>query len=340
MTPDDHDDALLEMADCALRAFEESKHPRATDGKFGSGGGGEGGGSKPAPYSKESAARVVETHKALKEAVAAKKKLKWSLNGKKKKEASKAVVKAFNDHLNAVSTHKGWNLENDRSHAMNIERRSLLNASVPFQAIRVERRSEDVVVDGRPQRQEREWCVGYASVFGLLSLDLGDFVERIDQRAFDKVLARREANTVETRALWNHNSNYPLGRWPDTLRLIPDERGLRYEFPFGRTSYAQDLRMNIEDGIVRGSSFGFTVPPGGDRWSHEGGRSVRTVMEIDALYDVSPTTYPAYPDSDVAVAKRSFDQFLRAGGIKPPASQPRRSEALREYLKTHGREVG
>lgn len=230
--------------------------------------------------------------------------------------------------------------ESSRSSSMNIERRSLLNADVSFPAIRVERRSEEVIVDGRPQRQEREWCVGYASVFGLLSLDLGDFVERIDQRAFDKVLARREANTVETRALWNHDSNYPLGRWPDTLRLIPDERGLRYEFPFGRTSYAQDLRMNIEDGIVKGSSFGFTVAPGGERWSHEGGRSVRTVMEIDALYDVSPTTYPAYPDSDVAVAKRSFDQFLRAGGIKPPAPQPRRSEAIREYLKTHGREVG
>ena len=229
---------------------------------------------------------------------------------------------------------------------MNIERRTLLNTAVNFPAIRVEKRSEEVPDQngGLPKVVEREWCVGYASVFGILSLDLGDFVERIDQRAFDKVLSRsREATAVDTRALWNHNSDYPLGRWPETLVLAPDERGLRYEFPFGRASYAQDLRYNIDDGIVKGSSFGFTVAPGGERWSKENGRNVRTVMEIDALYDVSPTTFPAYPDSDVQVAKRSFDQFLRSSGVKPPEPKKkvaRRSDSYREFLEAHGRKIG
>jgi HK97 family phage prohead protease len=237
------------------------------------------------------------------------------------------------------------NAADERSITMKIERRSLLNASVAFPAIRVETRAEEVIVDGQPTVTQREWCVGYASVFGILSLDLrdagGDFVERIDPRAFDRVLSRSKSpQSVETRALWNHDANYPLARYPDTLKLVTDERGLRYEFPFPRTSYGQDLRMNIEDGIVRGSSFGFVTAPDGDRWTVEDGRSVRTVMEVEALYDVSPTTFPAYPESDVEVAKRSLDQFLRARVAKRAAVPVRRSAEYREFLKQHGRTIG
>lgn len=230
---------------------------------------------------------------------------------------------------------------------MNIERRSLLSSIVGFPAIKVETRSEEVPDQngGEPKVTRRDWCVGYASVFGLLSLDLqdaaGDFVERIAPRAFDRVLTSREAPLpVEPRALWNHDPNYPLARYPDTLRLIVDKRGLRYEFPFPRTSYGQDLRMNIEDGIVKGSSFGFICAPGGEQWGVEDGRSVRTVTDIEALYDVSPTTYPAYPDSDVAVAKRSFDQFMKASVAKRSKPQTRRSAEYQEFLKKHGRKIG
>ncbi|CAB4169226.1 COG3740 Phage head maturation protease [uncultured Caudovirales phage] len=224
---------------------------------------------------------------------------------------------------------------------MNIERRSLLNTEVSFPAIRVEKRNEQVPDQhgGEPKVMERDWCVGYASVFGLLSLDLGDFVERIDPRAFDSILENRDSRlSVEPRALWNHDSNYPLARYPETLRLHADERGLRYEFPFGRTSYAQDLRMNIEDGIVKGSSFGFVVAPGGESWGMEDGRSVRTVKAISALYDVSPTTYPAYPDSDVTVAQRSFDRFRAT--IKEPVSQVRRSKEIEKFLAERAEKHG
>lgn len=223
---------------------------------------------------------------------------------------------------------------------MNVERRSLINANVSFPAIKIESRSEEVMVDGRPQMTRREWCVGYASVFGMLSLDLrdaaGDFVERIDPRAFDRVLSRSAPQRVETRALWNHDANFPLARYPETLKLVVDERGLRYEFPFPRSSYGQDLRMNIEDGIVKGSSFGFATSPGGDRWGVEEGRSVRTVMDIEALYDVSPTTFPAYPESDVEVAKRSYDQFLQAEGAKRTQKRPDPLAEYREFLTKHG----
>jgi HK97 family phage prohead protease len=225
--------------------------------------------------------------------------------------------------------------ENDRSHTMNIERRSLaideVESAVPLLA--VESRSED---DG----SEREYIVGYAAKFGVLSLDLGDFVERIDPGAFGIVAERRgRRKPLETRALWNHDANYPLARYPGTLSLKVDEVGLRYEFPVPDTSYGRDIAANIRAGIVRGSSFSFTVPSGGDEWSVEDGRSVRLIRSIDSLLDVSPTTFPAYPDTDVKVAQRSYDAFVRqrdAEAHRRMAAAARARE-LREYLTKHGR---
>lgn len=217
---------------------------------------------------------------------------------------------------------------------MNIERRTLaideVQSSVPLLAI--ESRSDD--------GGDREWIVGYAAKFGVNSLDLGDFVERIDPGAFDIVAERRgRKKPLETRALWNHDANYPLARYPGTLKLNVDEIGLRYEFPVPDTSYGRDLAANIRAGIVRGSSFSFTVPSGGDAWTTENGRSLRVISRIDSLLDVSPTTFPAYPDTDVNVAKRSYDAFRSqrdAESSRRLAIQSRAAD-LREYLRRHGR---
>jgi HK97 family phage prohead protease len=217
----------------------------------------------------------------------------------------------------------------------NVERRSLLiedvETAVPL--LQVETRSAS---DGTAQ----DYIVGYASKFGVLSLDLGDFVERIDREAFAIVSERRgRRKSLETRALWNHDANFPLARYPGTLSMSVDEEGLRYELPVSGTSYARDLASNIRTGIVRGSSFSFTVPSGGDSWAVEDGRSVRTIQRIDSLIDVGPVTFPAYPDADVKVAQRSYDAFRRqrdAEAHRRMAASARARE-IREYLKTHGR---
>ena len=218
---------------------------------------------------------------------------------------------------------------------MNIERRALaideVESAVPLLA--VESRSED---DGN----EREYIVGYAAKFGVNSLDLGDFIERIDPGAFGIVSERRgRKKPLETRALWNHDANFPLARFPGTLRMTVDEVGLRYEFPVPDTSYGRDIASNIRAGIVKGSSFSFTVPSGGDSWSVEDGRSIRTIQRIDTLLDVGPVTFPAYPDADVKVAQRSYDAFR--------AERRRHEEArdflnarvsfYRDFLKQHGK---
>jgi HK97 family phage prohead protease len=226
--------------------------------------------------------------------------------------------------------------ENDRSSEMNIERRSLaideVESAVPL--LTVEMRCEE------GDSCEREYVVGYAAKFGVLSLDLGDFVERIDPGAFGLVAERRgRRKPLETRALWNHDPNYPLARYPGTLRMTVDEVGLRYEFPVPDTSYGRDIASNIRAGIVKGSSFSFTVPSGGDSWAVEDGRSVRTIQRIDSLLDVGPVTFPAYPDADVKVAQRAFSQYRQQREIEVAKRSLARSRAaeIREYLRQHGR---
>ena len=217
----------------------------------------------------------------------------------------------------------------------NIERRALaideVESAVPLLA--VESRSEE---DGN----EREYIVGYAAKFGVNSLDLGDFIERIDPGAFGIVSERRgRRQPLETRALWNHDANFPLARYPGTLRMTVDEVGLRYEFPVPDTTYGRDIASNIRAGIVKGSSFSFTVPSGGDSWAVEDGRSIRTITRIESLLDVGPVTFPAYPDADVKVAQRSYDAFrrVRDADIVRRATASAKARELREYLGQHGK---
>ncbi len=218
--------------------------------------------------------------------------------------------------------------EEGRSIMGNIERRALaideVESAVPLLA--VESRSAE---DG----SERQWIVGYAAKFGVNSLDLGDFVERIDPGAFGIVAERRgRKKPLETRALWNHDANYPLARYPGTLRMNVDEIGLRYEFPVPDTS-------NIEAGIVRGSSFSFQIAPGGEAWSVEEGRSIRTVTRVDSLIDLGPVCFPAYPDADCTVAQRSFDAFRvsQFANSERAIAAAKKAADLRKYLRTHGR---
>ena len=215
-----------------------------------------------------------------------------------------------------------------------IERRYILSDQVESTTplLRLERRSVDGV--------ERDYVIGYAAKFGVNSLDLGDFTERIDPAAFGLVSERRgRRRPLETRALWNHDANYPLARYPRTLGLFVDDMGLRYEYPVSRATYARDLANNIEDGIVLGSSFSFQIAPGGESWSVEDGRSIRTVTRIDTLIDVGPVTFPAYLDADVTVAKRSFDVFQRSRfqNAERAMAAAKKTADLREYLAKHGR---
>ena len=154
---------------------------------------------------------------------------------------------------------------------------------------------------------------GIAAKYNSLSEDLGGFREIIQPGAFAFALGQSDV-----RALFNHDPNMILGRnTSGTLRLSDTEQGLEFEIDLPDTQYARDLRESMRRGDVNQCSFGFTITKdAGDKWQRdETGAWTRTIMSIDRLYDVSPVTYPAYPETSCAV--RSLEK-VQADIVKPP----------------------
>lgn len=137
---------------------------------------------------------------------------------------------------------------------------------------------------------------GYAAVFNSWSNDLGGFTERIAPGFFDKVLGS------DVRALFNHDPNHLLARSKSgTLRVGVDERGLWYEYDDPGTQLSRDLVTLMQRGDLDQSSFAFSLAEtNGDKWEKINGKWTRTLLEASGLYDVSPVTYPAYEDTEVA----------------------------------------
>lgn len=155
---------------------------------------------------------------------------------------------------------------------------------------------------------------GHAAVFEQSAM-LWWFTERIERGAFVKTLARNP----DVRALWNHDSNIVLGRTKSgTLRLSEDERGLAIEID--PPSWAIGHMETMERGDVNQMSFAFRVPENGERWEGTIDNPIRILTEID-LHDgdVSPVTYPAYPQTDVSVRSAEMRQALAP---EPPQGGP------------------
>ena len=148
---------------------------------------------------------------------------------------------------------------------------------------------------------------GHAAVFDSWSVDLGGFREKIASGAFKTAIKEDDV-----RALWNHNSDIVLGRTKsDTLSLSEDKDGLAIEINLPDTQLIRDMVIGpIERGDVDKMSFAFGTRK--DSWEEfpddPGKLSERTLLDV-SLSDVSPVTYPAYPETDVALAKRSLEAW-------------------------------
>jgi len=142
--------------------------------------------------------------------------------------------------------------------------------------------------DGKPRIE------GYAALFNVWSEDLGGFREIVRPGTFDETV-----EIDDIRALKNHDVNLLLGRnKSDTLELANDETGLYYRIAPGNQSYTTDLIESIERGDCDQSSFGFRTLS--DRWGTEEEEHIRELLKVK-LYDVSPVTFAAYPQTSVAV---------------------------------------
>jgi len=79
---------------------------------------------------------------------------------------------------------------------------------------------------------------------------------------------------------------------------------MEYEFEAPNTTLGNDLLEMVKRGDVYQSSFAFTVEA--EDWQERmGSKPKRVIRSIKKVYDVSPVTYPANPDT--MVAKRSYE---------------------------------
>jgi len=177
--------------------------------------------------------------------------------------------------------------------------------------IGIEKREDD-----NPSRK----IVGYAAKFNVWSSDLyGWFREKIDPKAFNNCLDQ------DTVALFNHNRDIVLARNTKTLKLSVDDIGLKYEFEAPNTTAGNDLIESLNRGDIKSSSFQFTVKK--VEWSKSEKAGIdedRTILEVENLIDVSPVTFPAYPDTDAKIAERN--QQIAQRSLDDYCSEHRKEE--------------
>ena len=147
---------------------------------------------------------------------------------------------------------------------------------------------------------------GHAAVFNKDSAPMYGFVERVAEGAFTQTIKEDDV-----RALFNHDPNIILGRnVAGTLRLAEDKTGLAVEIDPPDTQAARDLIVSLERGDITQMSFGFTTRK--DEWVYDKVNDLTTRTLLDCqLFDVSPVTFPAYPDTDVSV--RSLQEIAQRG---------------------------
>lgn len=144
---------------------------------------------------------------------------------------------------------------------------------------------------------------GYAAVFNDSSVPL-PFKESIAPGAFRKTLSE----TPDVRLLINHEG-LPLARTKNgTLKLVEDERGLRFDADLADTQEGRDIYELVKRGDVDQMSFAFRVIR--QKWNDDRSRRVLTEVSL-ADGDVSVVTYPAYPTTSVE-AREHIKEAIKA----------------------------
>lgn len=146
---------------------------------------------------------------------------------------------------------------------------------------------------------------GYAAIFDVLSERMWGFREKVAKGAFTKTIGEDDI-----RMLWNHDPNFVLARnRSKTLTLREDGKGLYFESIVPETQWAKDLIVTIKRGDVSQCSFGFIIEK--EEWDYGDGKEeeIRTIKEVK-LFDVSPVTYPAYPQTEVHIRSKWGETVL------------------------------
>ena len=131
----------------------------------------------------------------------------------------------------------------------------------------------------------------------------GSYIEIVESGALDG------ADLRDVRLLVGHDaSKIPLARTPKTMSLKLDDSGLTFEATLPDTEAGREAYKAVERGDLRGMSYAFTIPEGGDAYDPE--TNTRTIKRIAKVYECSLTAFPAYESTYVSAESRDSRRFL------------------------------
>lgn len=147
-------------------------------------------------------------------------------------------------------------------------------------------------VEGRPGKIAT--LSGYAMVWGTLSSDRGGYKVRL------RPGSARFTPTVH--ALYHHDYTHVIGNTANgTLRLFPDDIGVRVEIDLPDTTSGRDVEELVEGRYVTGMSFAMTDAPEANKVVENG----VNILDVTGFTcdEVTVTAIPAFADTTIDVAE-------------------------------------
>lgn len=146
---------------------------------------------------------------------------------------------------------------------------------------------------------------GYFAVFNSVYDICPGLSESISEEAFNNTLSD------DIRALINHDTTLVLGRTKaGTLQLRTDSHGLWGHIDINPKDVdAMNLYNRVQRGDVDQCSFGFDILNEETDFREDG--SIHWTIKEVKLYEVSPCTFPAYEETNIAARSKERDEILQ-----------------------------
>lgn len=163
-----------------------------------------------------------------------------------------------------------------------------------------EYRNMELRLAEQAEGEEKSYIVeGYAAThdaYKLFEVDGVDYFERIEPTAFD------DADLSDVVFRVDHEGRVYARSSAGTVEIWHDEHGLGNRTDLSKTQKAREVFDDIEAGNYPQMSFAFTVAEDHfDRDTH-----TRVIDRIAKVFDVSPVSFPANPNTSLSVATRDY----------------------------------